>query len=145
VTYWLRYWSLLQSEEKMAMFRSVSSALEVTTLDLFLDLVGISIIGLATFDFSFSSGMWRFLTFFVLLRCVRTRRGGDFQRFHYQKKRRLGFCFVSVCYFLKCVCWVNRPPSCIWNPIIVVFLYFRTLFQPTISAYTCSCWFFDCL
>jgi hypothetical protein len=35
VTYWLRYWSLLQSEEKMAMFRSVSSALEVTTLDLF--------------------------------------------------------------------------------------------------------------
>jgi hypothetical protein len=94
---------LLQSEEKMAMFRSVNSALEVTTLEFFLDLVGISIIGLATFDFSFSSGMWRFLTFFVLLRCVRTRRGGDFQRFHYLKKR-LGFCFVSVCYFFKCVC-----------------------------------------
>jgi hypothetical protein len=35
-TYWLRYWALLQFEEKRAIFRSVSSALEVTVLEHFL-------------------------------------------------------------------------------------------------------------
>jgi hypothetical protein len=47
------------------MFQFVSLTLEITTLELFLDLVGSLIINLAAFGFSFSSIMWRFLMFFI--------------------------------------------------------------------------------